>query len=63
MLCSFFVSDLKILYYNKKIFDYNALNKINILRHNLFGDKIIQNCFKTYWYDNGFVWFVGFYGI
>ena len=34
---------------------YLGQEKKNILRHDLFGDKIIQNCLKidaTYYYDN-----------
>ena len=45
----FFVSDLKIVYYNKlSILDHNALDKKskNILCHQLFGDKIIQKSLK-----------------
>ena len=57
MSCSFFVSDLKK--YSITSIDPRSQclgqERKNILRHFLFGDKIIQNCLKidaTHSYDN-----------
>ena len=53
----FFVSDLKVVYYNsyKSSITMHLTREENILCHYLFGDKIIQNCLKidaTHWYNN-----------
>ena len=44
----FFISDLKIVYNNNYSSSIIMLwtREGNILYHDLFGDKIIQNCFK-----------------
>ena len=45
MLCSFFVSDLKIVYNN---YSSSITRGKIILSHNFYGDKINQNYHKLY---------------
>ena len=44
MLCSLFVSDMKIVTTLNAQSQCLGKERKNILRHYLFGDKIIQNC-------------------
>ena len=48
MLCSFCFRFENSVQKQLLILDHNALDKTgkNILRHNLFKDKIIENCLK-----------------